>query len=182
MGNSHESPYVPTFPYIFDLRLFDSDRIERVTVYAENRVRAFSLAALQAESACNVMEVTLIRDDGTDVDRNNQGAGITSPSPYYAFSRSQPRGRIYVVELKFIQPSSDPGELSSSGDAIIFGRPLAFSDAVIESGAPDNVWQASLYSVSSRWIEGGSKDAGEYFFFRDGVKYGDVTVDLEDWL
>ena len=173
-----------THPYVFDIKLFDSDKTERVTVDAESRARAFSLAALQSDSSFNVMEVTLIKDNGIDVDRYNQGAGITSPSPDYPGDRTPPKGRCYIVTLKFILPSgSDPDdEMTAGGAAIISGRPLAFSDAVIESGAPDNVWQAELFCVSTKTVKGGSKDSGDWLDFEQGEKYGGITVDLYDWL
>ena len=184
----NEFPYTPCYPYTFDLGMFDSDKLERVTVYAENRVRAFSLAALQAESPCNVMEVTLISDNGVEVDRYHQGAGITSPSPSYSPEQitAPKRGRLYFVELNFILPrGSEPGEASWSRClAVISGRPLAFSDAIIESGSADYVWQSTMLSVSD-WVRNSSAyedEPGDYIDFEEGKKYGGVTIDLHDWL
>ena len=169
--------------------MFDSDQPERVTVYAENRARAFSMAALQAESPCNVMDVTLIADNGVEVDRDNQGSGITSPSPSYPPERSRTtkRGRIYYVELQFILPSgSEPEEAAwAAGIAIISGRPLAFSDALMESSSADDVWRAILLSVSD-WVRDRSDEEdpeeGDYIDFQEGERYGGITVDLHDWL
>ena len=184
MPSTEISPYTPTYPYTFDLRMFDSDQLERVTVYAENRARAFSLAALQAESSCNVMEVTLIADNGVEVDPHNQGAGISSPSPVYPARRTfTPKGRFYYIDLKFILPSdSEPGEISSYCVALIFGRPLAFTDAIIDSGSPDHVWQATMSGVSEKWVQERGDDEGDYIDFEEGKKYGGVTEDLHDWL
>ena len=185
MPSTEISPYAPTYPYTFDLRMFDSDQLKRVIVYAENRARAFSLAALQAKSACNVMQVTLIADNGVRVGPNDlNAAAISSPSPSYPVRRTFfPKGRIYYVDLIFGRPSgSEPGETSSCCTAIIFGRPLAFADAIIDSGSPDHVWQATMSGVSEKWVQERGADEGDYIDFEEGKKYGGVTDDLHDWL
>ena len=185
MESDDVSPYFPTYPYTFDLRMFDSDQLERVTVYAENRARAFSLAALQAESSCNVMEVTLIADNGVGVGVHNMDdAAISSPSPFYPVRKKfAPKGRVYFIDLVFGSSSeSEPSQATSCCTAIIFGRPLAFSDAIIESGSPDYVWQATMSGVSEKWIQHRGDDEGDDIEFVEGEKYGGVTEDLNDWL
>lgn len=157
--------------YELDVTSFDSEDPERVTVWAENRARAFSLAALAAADPYNVMAVTLVSDGGIPVEGTNEyGEAFELPGNYVYPPEADARRlmRAYTFSLELI------GGVWASVAVGARGRPMAFTEAAIESSTPTATWRLTLVAVGKRFGVDGDQ------FVQKKEKYGGITVDFDD--
>ena len=160
-------------PYELDVTPFDSGVSERVIVWAENRARAFSLAALAAVDPYNVMRVELVSDGGIPVKGTNEcGEAFELYGKYVYPSQADSRVRLtraYTFVLELI------GGVSAGVAVGARGRPMAFTEAAIVSSTPTAIWRLTMSGIARRF----GVDDGRYFYVNNDI-YGGITADFND--
>ena len=162
--------------YELEVVPFDEGETEIIEVYAENRGRAFTAAALHASDPANVCSLTLLRDGGREVARDfalapRENQTLVPPHGEVNLYRNECRlCRAYSVEMSLF---SDPGDLRRESIGAP-RRPDAFTAALMASGAPDDVRTARLMAVAYD----STGEAG-YWHFERGRPFGGTAIDLE---
>ena len=161
------------------MKAFADGEVEIVTVFAENRPRAFSSAVLAAVDPANVYQVTLLADNGRKVDRDDLDELLKVPPEYRTSYGVLPptvvRTRTYWLDIYLF------GGSETYGAVPVRGRVEAFAMAVMVSCTPEHVWRVALEAVDRQFvvIPRGDEFPDECNFDRT-KKYGGITFDLND--
>ncbi len=144
---------------------------EHITVWAENRGRAFTMAVFASEDPANVWTATLIRDGGQPVnvaDIEEVSVDERYITPILRNNDCNPTrysdGRNYVVRLTLF------GLAETDEIVKVRHRAFAFTEAAIRSMTPDSVCRAQLVAVAT--------SARRVTDINPMERYGGITTDL----
>jgi len=155
--------------YEFDLTLFESGAIERVSIMAPNRAYGFTRAAQQSTDPNNVWKVRLVRENGRELDPYDLREWKVPPahdSSKMLSTEWRNTPRTYNVDFVLFGGAEDYEQPSA------VGRINAFTEAVLDTTTPDGVMEVALSAVC---------DENDIGYVTDGNKeYGGVTFDLDD--
>jgi len=119
------------------------------------------------------MRVVLVSDGGIPVDGTNEcGEAFELPGKYVYPPEADVRVRLtrayaFVIELI--------GGVSASVVVGARGRPMAFTEAAIESSTLTAIWRLTMDGIGERF---GIFDS-RYFLIKN-QKYGGITADFDD--
>ena len=158
---------------------FGSDQSKHVAVYAENRGRAFTAAALHHDDPDNVFKITLMREGERVLRGGDASACIASSATpvvcddeeEWLYRIPSPdevgRGSVYTVRMTTFDGTSVTAPVAAPR------RPDAFTAAVVHSRTPDAIQMAWLACIDV--VQEGR---GRSVSFKDNLQYGGVVSDL----